>query len=360
MLIRTLCRALHSLRISTKNFGGMQKAFVNYSIEFTNRGIAVLFVARKRSVVEKQLHENGVTSVKIVDNKFGFQDIFAIRSITKSLSQFFGDSNQCFILTFGARATLFAGKAKIQKSQHSDWKVIAMLPNSTNYKYYRYTDLYVPSTKVMANADYQKNLVNPIFSEVIPRFSRVTPVSDIRASGVIVKLFAAGRFVPKKGFNHLIEAVGKLAALHPTIKLSITGDGPQRDHLAEQCRKLNLDKTVEFLGYRNDVPDLIADSDLLIVPSVNEPFGNILLEGMAVGTPIVTTRSAGALELLNDNTARFANIASSDSLAEAISNVVSDPQSANERAKNALGSFKLRYTPDIVIPKVLSILERMD
>ena len=339
-----------------KNFGGMQKAFVNYSIELTNRGIAVLCVARKGSVVAKQLHKNGVTSVKIVDNKFGFQDIFAIRSITKSLSQFFGDSNQCFILTFGARATLFAGKAK---SQHSAWKVIAMLPNSANYKYYRYTDLYVPSTKVMANADYHKNLVNPIFSEVIPRFSRVTPVSDIRASGVIVKLFAAGRFVPKKGFNHLIEAVGKLAALHPTIKLSITGDGPQRDHLAEQCRKLNLDKTVEFLGYRNDVPDLIADSDLLIVPSVNEPFGNILLEGMAVGTPIVTTRSAGALELLNDNTARFANIASSDSLAEAISDVVCDPQSAQKRAANALTRFKQCYTPDAVIPKLLSVLDQM-
>ncbi len=142
--------------------------------------------------------------------------------------------------------------------------------------------------------------------------------------------------------------------------MTIAGDGTQRTRLKEQCELLGLtDKAVEFLGYRGDVPDLIADSDMLIVPSVDEPFGNILLEGMAVGTPVVATRSAGALELLDSSSAKLAEIASSESLAQAVSDVIEDPQAASERADQALEYFKQRYTPDIVIQKVISVLDRM-
>ena len=116
---------------------------------------------------------------------------------------------------------------------------------------------------------------------------------------------------------------------------------------------------MEFLGYRTDIAKLLAQSELLIVPSVDEPFGNVILEGMATGTPIVTTRNDGANEILDGTTALFADIASSRSLAEAILNAIGDPKSASQRAENSLQVFKQHYMPEVVISKLNSVFDQM-
>ena len=338
-----------------KNFGGIQRAFVDYSIELACRGFSILCLVRDGSIVEKELLEHGVSSVSIIRNRFGFCDTLAIRSLTKQLTQFFANAQQCFVLTIGARAALFASKARLR---NSSWKVAALLPNSINFKYYQYVDILIPPTKAMSSAGYHQNTINPNFSEIVPHFCRTAPAIKVQAAHEPVNLFAAGRLVQKKGFNYLLEAISKLASAYPRIVLKVAGDGPETDKLMGLRDNFELQTRVEFLGYREDVPSLIAQSDLLIVPSVVEPFGIILLEGMAVGTPIVTTRTAGATELLDNSSARFADIASSDSLAEAIADAIDDPQSANERAVAALNCFKRQYTPDVVIPKMISVLER--
>ena len=339
-----------------KQFGGMQKAFVNYATEFFERGYPILCVIRQEAAVERMLRENGVNSVQTINNRFGFYDSLAIREMMASMEPFFASVSKCFVLTFGARATYFSGKLKFK---HPQWKVVASLPNRINFKYYRNADVLVPSTRKMASLDYHKNLSDPNFSEVIPRMSRVNPISSSAPAKRIANLFAAGRFVRKKGFRYLLQAMSQLVEEHPEMRLKIAGDGPERDQLIKLRNALKLNSHVEFLGFRYDVPNLIKKSDLLIVPSVIEPFGNILLEGMATGTPIVTTRSTGALELLVESTAEFADIASSDSLADAISVSIRDPKSAGVRAANALNAFKLRYTPDIVVPQVISLFRRL-
>ena len=93
------------------------------------------------------------------------------------------------------------------------------------------------------------------------------------------------------------------------------------------------------------------------MPSLSEPFGNILLEAMATGTPIVTTRNDGALHLLNSETAIFVDKASSNSLSSGILEAINNPEAAFERSKNALELFRNHYTPDAVMPKVLSLYQ---
>ena len=95
------------------------------------------------------------------------------------------------------------------------------------------------------------------------------------------------------------------------------------------------------------------------MPSLSEPFGNILLEAMATGTSIVTTRNDGALHLLNSETAIFVDKASSSSMASGILEAIDNPEAAFERSKNALELFKNYYAPDAVIPKALSLYQTM-
>ena len=87
------------------------------------------------------------------------------------------------------------------------------------------------------------------------------------------------------------------------IRFQIAGDGPEFDELKKLHSELKLEDKVQFLGFRNDVPLLMKESDLFVLPSLSEPFGIILLEAMATGTPIVTTRNHEALHLLNGDTA---------------------------------------------------------
>ena len=209
----------------------------------------------------------------------------------------------------------------------------------------------------MATSNYHQNLVDPVFSEVIPCFSRVEPVSEAVCQSRITKIFAAGRFVRKKGFDFLLKAIPEVLANDCRIRFQIAGDGPDFDELKLLQTELDLEENVQFLGFRNDVPLLMKESDLFVMPSLSEPFGIILLEAMATGTPIVTTRNNGALHLLNGETAIFVDKASSNALSNGILEAINNPEAAFERPKNALELFRNHYTPDAVIPKVLSLYQ---
>ena len=337
-----------------QNYGGMQQAFLNYSIELSKRGFPVLPVVRNESVVENKLREAGISSIAIINNRFGFHDPFAIRQIGEALDEFFSYPLPHIVQTFGSRATLFASKLK---SQTRHWPLIASLPNSINHKYYKGADILVPSTNQMATSNYHKSLVDPVFSEVIPHFSSVEPVSETVYRSRILKIFAAGRFVRKKGFDLLLKAIPEVLASDSRIRFQIAGDGPEFDELKLLQTELHLEEKVQFLGFRNDVSLLMKQSDLFVLPSLREPFGIILLEAMATGIPIVTTRNNGALHILNDDTAIFVDKASSSSLSSGILKAINNPEAAFERSKNALELFRNHYTPDAVMPKVLSLYQ---
>ena len=146
-----------------QNYGGMQQAFLNYSIELSKRGFPVLCVIRNESVVENKLRKVGIPSIAVINNRIGFHDSFAICQIGEALDEIFYCPLPHTLQSFGSHSTLFASKLK---SQVRRWPLIASLHNSVNHKYFKGADILVPSTNQMANANYHTNLVDPVFSEV--------------------------------------------------------------------------------------------------------------------------------------------------------------------------------------------------
>ncbi len=107
----------------------------------------------------------------------------------------------------------------------------------------------------------------------------------------------------RKGQAVLLDAVAKLRADGATrdAVFLIAGEGSGRVDLEARAQALGLvDGTVRFLGFRADVPDLLADTDLLLLPSFEEGFPNSLLEGMALGLPVISTPVDGIPELVVD------------------------------------------------------------
>ena len=105
---------------------------------------------------------------------------------------------------------------------------------------------------------------------------------------------AAGRMVPEKGFSCLLKA-WRDAGMEHRATLVLVGDGPERAALEAQAQ---FAPDIRFLGYRADMPELLAAFDAFVLPSEHEPFGLVLLEAMAAGLPVCATAAGGVLDIL--------------------------------------------------------------
>ncbi len=165
----------------------------------------------------------------------------------------------------------------------------------------------------------------------LKRFSPRQPQPGLRqALGVTGQgpvIVSVGRFVAYKGYDHLLEAAQLIARDHPDLEWVIAGDGELRGELEAQCRRLSLDRHVHFLGWREDLPDVLSLADLFVSPAVGEHFGRVLIEAMAMGKAVVATRSGGVPEIVVDGeTGVLVRPADPGALAGAVKGLLADPE----------------------------------
>ena len=121
-------------------------------------------------------------------------------------------------------------------------------------------------------------------------------------------ILAVGRLVYKKGFNHLIAALLAVRARVPAARLLIAGDGPLRESLAQQAAAAGVGGSLHLIGAlpHQELPDLYAAADVIAVPSVHGPGGNVdglpnvFLEALASGTAVVASRVGGIPDIGRD------------------------------------------------------------
>lgn len=114
-----------------------------------------------------------------------------------------------------------------------------------------------------------------------------------------------GSLFPVKGLNHMLEAVRMVSVAEPSFKLIVAGDGGEETSLRQSAKSLGLDDTVKFLGFRGDVPELLAAADIYVCSSISEGLSLAILEAMATGKPIVATNVGGNRELVDDGETGF-------------------------------------------------------
>jgi len=107
-------------------------------------------------------------------------------------------------------------------------------------------------------------------------------------------------FYPAKGHACLITAATHICRRFPETIFVLIGDGKERARLEKQVRRAGLERNFLFLGYRQDVSELLSCCDMSVLPSETEATSNALLEAMAAGLPVVATRVGGASEIIED------------------------------------------------------------
>jgi glycosyltransferase involved in cell wall biosynthesis len=116
-------------------------------------------------------------------------------------------------------------------------------------------------------------------------------------------LVTAGRLIQGKGFLMLIKLMPRLIQVFPEMKLIIVGEGPDKGVLENAMRDCGVEKWVELTGRKTQIElfALIKAADLFLLNTVHEGLSHVILEALALGTPVITTPAGGNVEIITDH-----------------------------------------------------------
>jgi glycosyltransferase involved in cell wall biosynthesis len=202
---------------------------------------------------------------------------------------------------------------------------------ATTRFFYKRADAVVVTSKGVGDdlvARYQvprkkiRVLHNPVDLEAIAKAATQSIANDVPppARPVIV---SAGRLAAVKNYPLLIDAIADLSTRTP-VDAWILGDGDERERLERRVSGKGLKGAVLFLGFQTNPWRFIARASVFVLTSTYEGFGNVLVEAMACGVPVVATRSPGTIEIIEDGHNGLLVDHDAKSVAAAIERVIRD------------------------------------
>jgi glycosyltransferase involved in cell wall biosynthesis len=142
-------------------------------------------------------------------------------------------------------------------------------------------------------------------------------------SAPLVVVFS--RLNQMKGIQYFLDAATILAGRFPEVRFLVVGDGENRKELEEYASRLGLGQRTVFTGFRSDVPELLSEAAVSVLPSLSEGLSNSLLESMASGVPVVATHVGGNPEVIEHGvTGLLVPSRDSAALAAAVARVLDD------------------------------------
>jgi glycosyltransferase involved in cell wall biosynthesis len=165
------------------------------------------------------------------------------------------------------------------------------------------------------------------------------------------------RLVGRKGHRFLLEALADAIREHPRVRLILVGDGPERSKLEAAVGRLGIASAVRFLGTRDDLDDLYGLVDFTVLPSLQEEFGVVLLESLALGKPVVATSVGGIPEIVTEETGVLVPPADPGALAAAIGALAANPGSTAALGSNGRRLVSERYSTDALVDRTEALFE---
>lgn len=170
---------------------------------------------------------------------------------------------------------------------------------------------------------------------------------------------AVGRLVYEKGHEFLVEAMSIVTKSDSRAVAGICGAGPLHDQLQAQIEKLNLHDKVKLLGQWDEIPELLAASDIFVLPSRWEGLPMALLEGMMAGLPVIATRVEGVDEVVQPGVhGLLVPLESPAELAQAILQLLRSPADRQLMGRAARERVLNSYTTDRMCESYLQVIEQ--
>ena len=173
-------------------------------------------------------------------------------------------------------------------------------------------------------------------------------------------IITVANLIPYKGHHELIEAAAIVTDKYPDSYFLLIGeDRGIRKDLEMRVKELGIGKNIIFLGQRNDIPNLLAASDISVLPSHEEGFSNVILESMAAGLPVVATCVGGNPEaIVNGETGWLVPPKDPEELALKIVDLLHDPQKIKKWGQAGRHRVQIHFSDKIMLEEYMKLYQK--
>ena len=347
--------------------GGQRQSFL-LAKEIQKKGYPLEFVVQPESPLFERVQEANipVTPIKI-HNEFDLTAALRLARVMrkkKSVLVHFHDSRS---LAIGSYA---ASLARIPLRIISRRVDFALNKNPfSQRKYKKSVDSIIAVSlgvkKVLITSGIDSRVI-----DVVPDGIDLLPPEDIKKSDYLRKEFSfapddylvgiVAHLADHKGHKYLVEATKILKDKAPKIKIIIVGEGPLLMELTRQAKEIHVDDMVFFLGFREDVPKILASLDLFVLSSFLEGMGSSIMDAMAHKLPVVATNVGGIPEVVIDGkTGLLVPSRRPDALAEAILKLYRDPGLSSHLGELGCEIVNQQFSAASMADKILGIYKRL-
>lgn len=332
--------------------GGLEQAQLDYCEALRQTGRRVIAVLHPEAPARSALADLQIEQVTC--RSLGEWDPLAIRRLRRLLLR----EQPRVITTIGRRAGALLRKAR---AGIHDCLQVAVAQNYS-FKHIIGTDRIFATTEDLRTALIAAGQPADRV-EVMPNMVRVPahlqPVPARHVEAPVIGTL--GRFVEKKGFHHLIDALALLRGRGRFFQALIAGDGPDGAALRAQVERAGLQDQVRFIGWISDKADFFAQLDVFCVPSLHEPFGIVVIEGFAHGQASVLTDAEGPSEIARDgHDALMVRRGDPVHLADALERLLVDPELRHRLGAAALATARERYDLEVVAGRLGRSLDALE
>lgn len=169
---------------------------------------------------------------------------------------------------------------------------------------------------------------------------------------------AIGRLEPIKGFEYLIRAMPRILEHRPDAVVLIVGQGSCQDALRAEAKALG--DRVQFLGYREDIPEIAAALDVLVVPSRNEGMGRVVVEAGAAGVPAIAAAVGGLPHVIDhETTGLLVPAHDPGALAAAVLDMARDPERRRMMGEAARAKMNPDYSVESMVHQIATLYREL-
>lgn len=347
--------------------GGQRQSFF-LAKELKRRGLPFLFVVQPESPLHQKALEAELPVLALkVKSEFDFSAVLRLAWAMKRRKCLLAHFHDAHSVAVGSTA---ASLAKVR------YRVITRrvdFPLKKNYfsrrKYRRKVDAIIAISegvkRVMVEGGINRKLIEVIPSGIdFSAFDEVSSRDYLRREfsfapdDYLVGIVAA--LADHKGHKYLIQAIRILKEHSAKIKLVIVGHGPLQMELDRQAKESGVEDIVFFLGFREDVPRILASLDLFVLSSYLEGLGSSLLDAMASRLPVVATRTGGIPEIvIEGETGVLVPPRDPEALAQAILRLYKDRELAARFGRRGYEVVHQKFSAEAMARRVVAVYERI-
>lgn len=382
-------KPLNILQISsTRKRGGSGASAMTLVKKLHERGHNVIYVCRETSLGYRALMNKGVKLVTSIDMKSGFRptipfiksyrrDIQCLKNIIRSEKI---DIIHMHSSPEGWRGTLAVMKIKkrpgIIRTRHI---VVPVKRNAANlWMFNNMTDAVITVSETIRqnyfnSEKYDKNKIITVYDGIdVERFdpsrydkNKVRNELGINENTPLIAVIA--RISRVKGHKYIIEAMKDILSKYPDAVLVIAGPKGKKtnaglfEQLVSKTIKMGIKKSIRFLDFRKDIPEILAAADVFVLPSIgSEGSSRGTLEAMAMGKPCITTKVGILPELVEDGiNGILIDRQDSNAIAGAVINILSDREKAGKMGEEGRKKILADYTDDVMVQRTEDIYYRI-